>query len=175
MDNLGSARININGEQHDKIYYGANGNASGLSMMLQLARKLSINRVLLKRSVIFLAAGASQNSSAGSWYFLNRSFGNGIKIDACVNLDMLGLPSNGFYAYTSSNQDINDLIAELSGTLQPVLPRVVAEEPVASVIISAFLLHTSFVVQDFAGFALILITIPIMTLGDYREVRAQGK
>ena len=48
-------------------------------------------------------------------------------------------------------------------------------EPVASVIISAFLLHTSFVVQDFAGFALILITIPIMTLGDYREVRAQGK
>ena len=132
MDNLGSARININGEQHDKIYYGANGNASGLSMMLQLARKLSINRVLLKRSVIFLAAGASQNSSAGSWYFLNRSFGNGIKIDACVNLDMLGLPSNGIYAYTSSNQDINDLIAELSGTLQPVLPRVVAEEPVAS-------------------------------------------
>lgn len=48
-------------------------------------------------------------------------------------------------------------------------------EPVASVIISAFLLHTSFVAQDFAGFALILITIPIMTLGDYREVWAQGK
>lgn len=48
-------------------------------------------------------------------------------------------------------------------------------EPVASVIISAFLLHTSFAAQDFAGFALILITIPIMTMGDYREVRTQGK
>lgn len=48
-------------------------------------------------------------------------------------------------------------------------------EPVASVIISAFLLHTSFAAQDFAGFALILITIPIMTLGDYREIQAQGK
>lgn len=41
-------------------------------------------------------------------------------------------------------------------------------EPVASVIISAFLLHTSFAAQDFAGFALILITIPIMTMGDYQ-------
>ncbi len=46
-------------------------------------------------------------------------------------------------------------------------------EPVASVMISAFLLHTSFVAQDFIGFALILITIPIMAIGDYREIQTQ--
>lgn len=63
----------------------------------------------------------------------------------------------------------------LAGLMVLAIAKLSSVEPVASVIISAFLLHTSFVVQDFAGFALILITIPIMTLGDYREVRAQGK
>lgn len=132
MDNLGSMEVMVNGEPRQKIYYGANGNASGLSLMIQLAGKLSINRVLLKRSVIFVAFGSSMLSCAGSWYFLNRSFGSGIKIDAMVNLDMLGTPSNGFYAYAASNPDLKDLFAEMSGTLQPVHPRLVTEEPVVS-------------------------------------------
>ena len=132
MDNLGAMDISVDGEKRHSVFYGANGNASGLSVMMQLAHKLSINRILLKRSVIFIAAGASQKSSSGSWYFLNRSFGKDLKIDACIDLDMVGIPSNGFYAYTSSNQDLNDLINMLSGTLQPMRPQVVAEEPVAS-------------------------------------------
>ena len=132
LDNLGSSTVTVDGESRQKIFYGANGNASGLTLLMQLARKLSTNSVLLKRSVLLVAFGSSVDLCAGSWYFLNRSFPDVENIDAMVNLDMLGTPSNGFYAYTASNVDLNSLITGLSGSLQPVQPRIVAVEPVNS-------------------------------------------
>ena len=132
MDNLGTSTVTVDGESREKIFYGANGNASGLSMLLQLARKLNTNSVLLKRSVLLVAFGASVDLGAGSWYFLNRSFPDVENIDAMINLDMVGTGSNGFYAYTASNVDLNALIGKLSASLQPVQPEIVALEPVNS-------------------------------------------
>lgn len=132
LDNLGTMKVNVDGEMVEKIYYGANGNASGLSMLLHLADMMSTNRVLLKRSVIFVAFGASGWDNAGSWYFLNRSFPHPEAIDAMINLDMLGTGSRGFYAYTASNPDLNNILDSVEGTLQPVLPEIVSMEPVCS-------------------------------------------
>ena len=132
LDNLGRMELLVNGEPREKIYCGANGNGSGLAMLLQLAKMLSANRVLLKRSVVIAAFGSSLETGAGAWYFLNRSFSGKEKIDAMVNLDMLGTGSNGFYAYTSSNPDLNRLVAEVNNSLQPVKPEVVSREPVSS-------------------------------------------
>lgn len=132
LDNLGTSTVSIDGEPVTRIYYGANGNASGLAMLLQLAQRLSTNRVLLKRSVLLLASGASTNDCAGTWYFLNRSFSDAGSIDAAVELNMLGTGSSGFYAYTASNADLNKVVTELSATLQPVQPKLVAAEPCAS-------------------------------------------
>lgn len=133
LDNMGSNVQNINGESRTQIYYGANGNASGLAMLLQLARRLQTNSVLLRRSVIIAAFGASVPLQAGSWYFLKGVDFSGVgNIDAMINLDMLGRGSLGFYAYSASNPDMNNIITKLSGTLQPVQPRLVGMEPVAS-------------------------------------------
>ena len=133
LDNLGSVRYSVDGESRERIYYGANGNASGLSMLLELSRMLSAGSVLLKRSVIVAAFGASLESGAGAWYFLNRSFGGGhAAIDAMIDLDMVGTGSGGFYAYTSSNPDLNRLLEQVNATLQPVKPELVSLEPVAS-------------------------------------------
>ena len=106
--------------------------ASGLAMMLQLAGMLSARSVLLRRSVIFAAFGASLEGGAGAWYFLNRAFSAPESIDAMVNLDMLGTGSGGFYAYTCSNDDMNRIVNELAATLQPVQPVLVTREPVNS-------------------------------------------
>ena len=132
LDNLGTMTYQMNGETRERTYYGANGNASGLAMLIELARKLSDSRVLLKRSVIFAAFGSSLESGAGAWYFLNRSFSAVDRIDAMIDLDMLGTGSNGFYAYTGSNPDLNRLLETVNATLQPVRPQTVAREPVAS-------------------------------------------
>lgn len=132
LDNLGVSDYSVNGETRRRIYYGANGNASGLAILLELARKLSANSMLLRRSVVIAAFGASLESGAGAWYFLNRSFEATDRIDAMIDLDMLGTASRGLYAYTSSNADLNRLLDEVNASLQPIRPQTVAREPVVS-------------------------------------------
>lgn len=128
LDNLGTMTMTVDGRPVERIYYGANGNASGIAMMLELARMVQTNAIMFRRSVLFVAFGASNETFAGSWYFLNRSFSDSDKIDAMVNLDALGTGYNGFYAYTASNEDMNTIIRNLTGELQPVRPEIIAAE-----------------------------------------------
>lgn len=132
LDNIGTRTITIDGEKVTRIYNGANGNASGVAMMLELARMLKQNSALLKRSVIFIGLGSSLESYVGAWYFLNRSFSGAGRIDAMINLDILGKASQGFYAFTSSNADMNDLVKAVNGTLQPIKPVITSAEPFPS-------------------------------------------
>lgn len=132
LDNLGTMTVTVDGEPVERIFYGANGNASGLSMLVELARMVHTNSILFRRSVLFVAFGASSELHAGSWYFLNRSFSDVDHIDAMINLDMLGTGNDGFYAYTSSNEDLNSLIRTLTGNLQPIVPEITGTEPYPS-------------------------------------------
>lgn len=128
LDNIGSMTMTIDGMPVETIYYGANGNASGLAIMLELARMVKTNSIMFRRSVLFAAFGASSETFAGSWYFLNRYFSAADRIDAMVNLDMLGTGYHGFYAYTASNADMNRILDSLSGELQPIVPEVTSAE-----------------------------------------------
>ncbi len=132
LDNLGTMTMTVDGNPVERIYYGANGNASGLSVLVELARMVQTNSILFRRSVLFVAFGASAETFAGSWYFLNRSFSDVDKIDAMINLDMLGTGDRGFYAYTASNADMNSLIRTLTGDLQPITPEIITAEPYPS-------------------------------------------
>ncbi|MCQ2143516.1 MAG: TonB family protein [Bacteroidales bacterium] len=127
LDNLGTHTMKIDGEDYRSTYYGANGNASGLAMMLELARMVSTNSLLFRRSILFVGFGASCNTFAGSWYFLNRAFKDVANIDAMINLDMLGTADReGFFAFTASNKGMNALVDEVSSQLQPITPKVVS-------------------------------------------------
>lgn len=128
IDNSGTMVMTIDGRPVERIYYGANGNASGLAVLLELARMVQTNSMMFRRSVLFVAFGASLETYAGAWYFLNRSFSDADRIDAMINLDMLGTGNDGFYAYTASNPDLNAIIRRLSGDLHPVLPEIIAAE-----------------------------------------------
>lgn len=133
MDNLGTNVMSVDGEKCIQTYYGANGNASGMAMLIELARKVSLNSMLFRRSIIFVGFGASCASMAGSWYFLDRDFKGAGQIEAMIDLDMLGVPQQeGMYAFTASNQDLNAIIATVSGGLQPLQPVLTAAEPYPS-------------------------------------------
>ena len=130
MDNLGMDRLTVDGEAVPRIYYGANGNASGMAMLLELAQKLSYASGLLRRSILFVGFGASEESFAGAWYFLHRAFeADADKIDAMVNLDMLGTGNNGLWAYTASNTDLNTIVNNLQGELLPVQAQITTQAP----------------------------------------------
>ena len=132
LDNMGSMTMTVDGKLVERVYYGANGNASGLAILVELARMVQTHSILFRRSVLFIAFGASSQTFAGSWYFLNRSFSDVEKIDAMINLDMLGTGDRGFYAYTSSNADMNTLLNMMKGQLQPVHPELTSSEPYPS-------------------------------------------
>jgi TonB family protein len=128
LDNIGTMTMTIDGKPVERVFYGANGNASGLAVLIELARMVQTNSIMFRRSVLFVALGASNETFAGAWYFLNRSFSGADRIDAMVNLDMLGTGYHGFYAYTASNVDMNAVVNTLSGELQPIHPELVTGE-----------------------------------------------
>lgn len=126
LDNLGTHTMKVDGEDFECVYYGANGNASGLAMMLELARMVSTNSLIFRRSVLFVGFGASLNTFAGSWYFLNRAFKDAANIDAMIDLDMLGTADrDGFFAFAASNKGMEALVEDVSSDLQPITPKVV--------------------------------------------------
>lgn len=128
LDNIGSMTVTVDGRPVERVFYGANGNASGLAMMVELARMVSTNSIMFRRSILFAAFGASNETYAGAWYFLNRSFKHSDKIAAMVNLDMVGTGYHGFYAFTGSNVDLNNIVKSLSGELQPIRPELISNE-----------------------------------------------
>ena len=128
LDNIGTMTVTVDGKPVERVFYGANGNASGLAMLVELARMVKTNSIMFRRSVLFAAFGSSCETFAGAWYFLNRSFPETDRIDAMVNLDMLGTGYHGFYAYTGSNMDMNAVVNTLSQELQPIHPKLVSGE-----------------------------------------------
>ena len=104
-------------------------NGSGLAALMQLAEKISTNRVLLQRSVLIAAFGGAQDANAGSWYFLNRAFPEVSLIDAYLGLDYFDNPNRGLYAFSGSNADMNHILGLLAESLQPARPTVTTVEP----------------------------------------------
>ncbi len=74
----------------EKILYGADDNASGTAMVLELARYFSAHRSELKRSVAFLFFGAEEKGLVGSNWFLDHPPFEKETIFAMVNMDMVG-------------------------------------------------------------------------------------
>jgi len=89
-DGIGSSQLKINGQSRTQLYPGADDNASGTAALLELAKLAADNHFLFARSVLFVAFGASECGTAGSWYFINRAFPDSSAVKAMVNLDMLG-------------------------------------------------------------------------------------
>jgi Zn-dependent M28 family amino/carboxypeptidase len=78
------------------IFNGADDNASGTSLLLELARYLShyfsegVARGLDRRSVMFLAFGAEEAGLVGSMHFVSAPTMPLDSVTAMVNLDMVG-------------------------------------------------------------------------------------
>ena len=130
LDGRGSDTYTLDGREVPRVFYGANGNASGVAMLIELARKLNQSSILLHRSIMLVGFGASGETFAGAWDFIHNRFPSTEGWDAMIDLDMLGCGT--FSAYTASNQDLNDLLAAESGELQPIKPLVTAEAPYPS-------------------------------------------
>ena len=83
-----------------RVYPGANDNASGLALMLELAGYYSKHRPV--RSIIFAAFAGEEQGRLGSRYFV-RNAGAPAKIDADINLDTVGRLDDGKIIFLNSD------------------------------------------------------------------------
>jgi hypothetical protein len=72
------------------IHNGADDNASGTAMVIELAGKLAAEKNRLKRSVIFISFSGEEMGLLGSKYFTDHSPVDMKKIKTMFNFDMVG-------------------------------------------------------------------------------------
>ncbi len=96
-----------------QIHNGADDNASGTAGVMELAEKFASQKDKLKRSMIFLCFSGEELGLIGSAYFTNNSPVPLDKIDAMVNLDMVGRlnPEDQLTVYgTGTSSKFKDLL-----------------------------------------------------------------
>lgn len=87
-------------DMSDKIHYGADDNASGVSSVLELAHYFSKNKSALKSNIIFSIWSGEELGNLGSKNFLQGLIKQypQYKIKAYLNLDMVGRFKEHLYA-----------------------------------------------------------------------------
>jgi len=72
------------------VHYGADDNASGVAMIIELAGKFAGTKNSHKRSLLFLAFSGEEEGLLGSKQFTEKPVIDLKKADAMINLDMVG-------------------------------------------------------------------------------------
>lgn len=123
-DGLGTNVLTVDGEPVVQLYPGADANASGVAVLIELARLVSEYRGLFARSIIFVGFGAGEQGMAGAWYFVNRAFGDMQGVKAMVDLEMLGRSDPDSFRYFSQTDPV-----ELAHLMNLVLDEPVVTHP----------------------------------------------
>lgn len=90
-----SAHYDHLGKMGDEIYFpGANDNASGVSMLLNLAHHYT-KKDSPSKTIVFIAFGAEESGILGSRYFIENPIINLENINFDINLDVIGTGSEG--------------------------------------------------------------------------------
>lgn len=129
-DHLGTNILNNNGKEELQVYRGADDNASGVAVMIELAKQIASQSFFFRRSVIFVAFGAEEIGMTGSWFFLNKGFNDAENITFMVNIDMVGRTGkdNRFTAYTlAPNPEMNSIFTDLTKYNLTTSPQVLGE------------------------------------------------
>lgn len=92
FDHLGMGGEGSGSRATDTIaaHYGADDNASGVALMIELAEKFAASSQTLARSIIFVAFTGEEMGLLGSKYFVDNCPVDVKSINAMINLDMVG-------------------------------------------------------------------------------------
>ncbi|NLL28723.1 MAG: M20/M25/M40 family metallo-hydrolase [Bacteroidales bacterium] len=83
------------GKLENNIFPGANDNASGIAMMLDLAKNIKQQNFRPRYSLVFIALTGEEVGLFGSKYFVDNPIIDLKKIKFLINLDMVGTGSSG--------------------------------------------------------------------------------
>jgi aminopeptidase YwaD len=109
-----SAHYDHLGKMGNNIYFpGANDNASGVAMLLNLAEHYSKNAP--EKSIIFMAFGAEESGIIGSQFYTENPLFPLKQINFLINLDLLGTGEDGIQVVNGSvHQTHFDKLVEIN-------------------------------------------------------------
>ena len=90
FDHLGMGGSSSRARDTVAVHHGADDNASGVGEMIELAEKFALTKGSHKRSIIFAAFSGEESGLLGSKYFTENPTVDLTKVNAMINLDMLG-------------------------------------------------------------------------------------
>ncbi|MEW6061228.1 MAG: M28 family peptidase [Bacteroidota bacterium] len=153
-DHFGIGRP-ING---DSIYNGALDNASGTSLMLNLAETFASMNVRPKRSLLFVAVAAEEQGLLGSKYFANNPTVRATQIVANINTDVINVigKTSDIFFQGADRSSLGSDLAEVARQMNLVVGKDPAPE------------QGSFYRSDHFSFA--KVGIPAMSMGSGRSV-----
>lgn len=88
-----TAHYDHNGKMDDKIYYGADDNASGTTAVLELAEAFALAKqsgIVFNKNILFIAFSAEEWGLLGSKHFVYSPPGDTLNMTLNVNMDMIG-------------------------------------------------------------------------------------
>jgi hypothetical protein len=90
FDHLGMGGSSSRVRDTVAVHHGADDNASGVGEMIELAEKFALTKGSHKRGIIFAAFSGEEMGLLGSKYFTENPMIDLTKVNAMVNLDMVG-------------------------------------------------------------------------------------
>jgi aminopeptidase YwaD len=119
FDHLGMGGTGSSSMRPDSagVHHGADDNASGVGMMMEIAEKFALSKGSHPRTIICVAFTGEEKGLLGSKYFTDNPGIDLSKVNAMINLDMLGrlqesniLQVNG----VGTSADLKDLVNSLN-------------------------------------------------------------
>jgi aminopeptidase YwaD len=101
-----------NSSTEGQVHPGADDNASGTAVLMELARRLSASDIKPSRTIVFAAFSAEELGLFGSRHYVNHPAVPLSSIKAMINLDMVGRLRDGRVTVfgTRSAQEFSDIV-----------------------------------------------------------------
>ncbi len=107
------------GKKRDGIFFGADDNASGVAMVLEVARVLSTSPISMKRSVLFVSFDLEEHLLFGSRWFTAHPPIPLRQVKMMIVADMLGrslgdLPMDSFFLFGCEHADgVSEIVSQI--------------------------------------------------------------
>jgi aminopeptidase YwaD len=119
FDHLGMGGSSSRARDTVAVHHGADDNASGIGEMIELAEKFALTAGSHKRSIIFAAFSGEELGLLGSKYFTENPLVDLAKVNAMINLDMVGRLRDSSALQiggAGTAEGLKDLVKSLSDT-----------------------------------------------------------